>query len=168
MVLKVSFDQFVKVVQQKIGISEVFLSENCGRSRATAGDPVKNLIVAASIEKPFAAAKAELEQQGALVHPGGWADEADDEFEGAMPFVVAVAYRSEESRPGLWVDATFEDHTESECLRRMYEEMTQHQEVKGVSYESFLELLSPNVVLLSPVALRQFAERNELKEENPH
>ena len=160
MVLKVEFKQFAEEAKSRVG-QTVYLSEQPRGCIATAGDPTKDLIVVATAEKSLADARIELENAGLKVSIGLWgaALEFPTGNESQPTYIAAVAYRSAEAKPGLWVDAFVTAPTPQEVLQRLFDEFRQQGEIAEASMEDFLNLASPNVVVVSPDEVRFFLEQ---------
>jgi hypothetical protein len=79
----------------------------------------------------------------------GWLDHRPEVW------VSAVAYRSRESAPGLWVDASAHEPQREEVLEKFYFEMTADGSAGAISYERFMEMAQPNVVIARSGDLEQ-------------
>lgn len=98
-------------------------------------------------------ARTQLERQGLAIWNGAWAVDGSIEDELAPPFpahVAAVAYRTSEDRPGLWVDAFEGAPSEVAVLEAMYDEFVKSGQVDPLPFEAFIEKAKVNVVILSP------------------
>lgn len=156
MVLNVPFEGFAEAMRAHTGAQAAFLSTLGIQTVVTAADPAKGVILRSSARMPLAAARAALESAGVKVHEGSWGEVADG---GAPLWVAAVAYRSSEDTPGLWVDTFETKPTTGQVLSELYEEFRETGEVGDVSMEEFIRLADPNVVVLSPEEQAEFARR---------
>lgn len=151
MVLKVTFEDFAEAVRQYTGGKDAFLAELPSGASATAGSPTSGVIVSAVTELTPAKAKEYLTLAGLKVHEGTWALEADDPIIGGeQAFFCAVAYRSREIMPGLWLDVFPYEPSRADVLRAMYDEFIHNGEMKEVTFDEFVRSSFANVVVLSP------------------
>jgi formate dehydrogenase maturation protein FdhE len=74
-------------------------------------------------------------------------------------YVAAVAYRSSEHKPGVWIDAYPHEPNVQEVLQNLYEEFDENGEIADVSFDDFLRLAVPNVEILGPDQTRYFVRR---------
>lgn len=163
MVLQVDFERFAEEAKARLGAQSAYVRPIPSGSRATAADPEKGLIVAADTPKSPQDAKAALESQGCTVLSGSWSlsDSAIAASLTPETFVAAVAYRSADSKPGVWLDAFVTEPTPQEVLLTLFEEFRANGEVADVAFEEFLRLASPNVVVVRPEQLRYFVEQKQ-------
>jgi len=151
MVLKVTFEDFPGAVQQYTGGRDAFLAELPTGVSATAGNPQTGMIVGAVAEMDEPEARAVLEAAGLKVHEGTWAMEADDPLMGSDEvYFAAVAYRSREITPGLWLDAFPYEPSRADVLRVMYDEFIHNGEMKEVTFDEFVRSSFANVIILPP------------------
>jgi hypothetical protein len=104
---------------------------------------------------PFAEVADALQGAGIEVKKGAWGERA----EGGALWVAAVAYKSAEDTPGVWVDTYESKPSTGQVLAELYEEFRQTGEVGDVSLEEFIRLSDPNVVVLSPEEQAEFAQQ---------
>lgn len=158
MVLRVPFEQFASTVLRRGTGKEVFVCQELGVTLATASNQDKNILIASSTVLPLAEARKTLESSGLDVFDGQWSLEADgvSGLHSKMQ-VAAIAYRSANSMPGLWVDAFPAETTANEALKAMYDEMLENGEIDGISYEEFLRLGEANVLVVPLGQLSEFA-----------
>ena len=101
---------------------------------------------------------------GFNISNGRWTD-GGLEFElgqrSADAFIAAVSYYSKEASPGLWMDAYPTPPTPQIVLRSIYDEFRANDEIGDVTYEEFLRLAHPNVVILSPGEIATFLAQKE-------
>jgi hypothetical protein len=159
MILHVAFEQFAPTVRRLLKTKEVFAKAQGQTVRLTAADPDKPAVVASTAAGPLDAARTRLEEEGLEVLEGewrgkDWAPEADE-----IPcasYIAAVAYSSREPTPGLWVDAYPAAPLPGTVLRAFYDELAGNGEIPEVSFEEFVRLTSPNVVILGPEELQSY------------
>jgi hypothetical protein len=160
MVLRVSFEDFPDAVRQYTGGKDAFLAELPSGAAATAGNPGTGVIVSAHSELPYAEAKAGLTRLGLKIHEGTWALEADDPVYGHdQIYFAAVAYRSRDIMPGLWMDAFPYEPSRADVLRAMYDEFIHTGEMKEVTFDEFVRSSFANVVILSPDHVKGFVTK---------
>jgi hypothetical protein len=156
MVLTVPFEGFVEALRAHSGAKVAYVASLGGRTGVTALDQATGILVRSSTSLGVQEARQTLEGSGVTVREGAWGDWAD------LPqalWVAAVAYKSAEETPGLWVDTYETKPTTGQVLAELYEEFRETGEVGDVSLEEFIRLADPNVVLLSPEEQAEFAQR---------
>jgi hypothetical protein len=154
MVLTVPFEGFVEAAKTHGGLKAAYVTTFGSQTVITAFDPGSGVIVRAHTIEPLGAVRSKLESGGMKVEVGRWGDRAEDP---SALWVAAVAYKSVESMPGVWVD-TFEDEpSKGQVLQAMYDEFRQSGEAEDVLLDEFIELAEPNVVILSPDQQAEFA-----------
>lgn len=160
MTLEVPLEGFAEAVRKLVGPLPIFVSAENGGSRLSAADPGKGIRVVAYTPQDPRTAREELESRGLTAVEGRWIPDDAPAAAGEI-HVAAVAYRTEGKMPGLWVDAFPEAPTAVQAVRAMYDEFRETGEVAEVSFEEFMRLAEPNVVLLAPGELRGFAASKE-------
>jgi len=163
MVLKVDLDQFVEEVQSRFGTKDCYVSPLGRGSVATAADPSNALIVAcASRSEPEALCK-ELEAKSLAPKLGNWslAVEVTVEDMDRPAYIAAVSYHSKEDKPGLWVDAYPNEPSAADVLMSLYNEFRETGELVDITFEEFMRLAHPNVVILNPDQVARFAQQKE-------
>ena len=68
---------------------------------------------------------------------------------------------SERLMPGVWVDAYSEQPSAAMALKGLYDEFRSTGEVGEISFEEFVRLALPNVVIVSPLEIEKFIESKE-------
>lgn len=162
MTLHVPFDQFSRTVQRVLGTKEAYVAASGPGSVVSSAVVEKGFIVVSRTDHSVGAARSKLEHAGLTIHEGNWSLAVDTDLHGedrADPFVAAVAYRSGETTPGVWVDAYPTLPTQIQVLRAMYDEFRQTGELPDVSFEEFVRLSDPNVVIVTPNDLQSFLEK---------
>jgi len=164
MTLHVPFDQFAKTVARILATKSVFVTTHGAGALATAADPEKGIMIVSVSDSTPTATKSKLTHAGLEPLEGSWriSDELPTDEDGQCEaFIAAVAYKSGESMPGIWVDAHSTLPTQVQVLRAMYEEFRQTGELPDVSFEEFVRLSEPNVVVVSPNDIQSFLEKKE-------
>jgi len=162
MVLTVPFEEFAEIASKRLGVREAFVTSRNGRTLITAGEPAKSTVLATWVDKKPADVRKELMGSGLSVHTGAWSldlDSAPHEVEIETVYVAGVAYKSAESKPGIWMDAYSEQPNEATVLRSMFEEFCETGEIADVSFEEFVRLANPNVVILTPDQVKDFIRK---------
>lgn len=154
MVLTVPFEGFAEAAKSHGGLRAAYVTTFGSQTVITAFDPVSGVIIRAHTLEPSSVVRAQLESSGLKTGEGLWGDRSEDP---AALWVAAVAYKSVESMPGIWVD-TFEDEpSKGQVLQAMYDEFRASGEAEDVLLDEFIELAEPNVVILSPDQQAEFA-----------
>lgn len=160
MVLKVTFEDFPESVRQYTNGKDAFLAELPSGVSVTAGNPQTGMIVGAVSELDLEGSRAFLIQNGLRVHDGTWAMEPDDPLMGSDEiYFAAVAYRSRELTPGLWMDAFPYEPSRADVLRVMYDEFIHNGEMKEVTFDEFVRSSFANVVILSPDMIKGYVSK---------
>lgn len=162
MILRVAIADYPKALDRHLGRVPVYVRVVLGVTVITAADPKRDLILRATCDWPKAKVEALLEGSADEVVEGEWIDEGSDDLLATLSetWLAAVAYRSSDKTPGLWVDAYATEPSAGDVLSKMYNEFVDTGEVRDLPLEEFLRITQPNVVLLSPDEQRQFAKRN--------
>jgi|CXWL01.1.fsa_nt_gi hypothetical protein len=157
MVLRVEFEHFVESARRVLDNPIVAITSDRMGSRITATDKSGSHIVSSSSSHPVKKVEADLRKAGFEVILGEWT-ETDSKTDNENFSVAAVAYKSHESMPGLWIEAYSEAPSRATVLREIYDEFCGTGELQGTTLEEFLENTHPNVVVLSPDQIRRFLE----------
>ena len=159
MVLSIAFDQFTAIGQKLQVCPSVCVRPYGAGAIVTAANPTTDVIISSIVGLPVAEVKDKLKSDKWDVVDGQWSTEAVElqEQTTAELTVGAVAYNSKDLKPGLWVDAFTEPQNQTQVLRAMYDELTANGELGDVSFEEFIRLANPNVVILSPADMARFA-----------
>jgi hypothetical protein len=163
MTLHVEFEQFAEAAKRHLKSPYAYISRFENRTHVTAADPIANVMVSASSKLSPEEAKQALIGAGIEVGHGGWAESSHGVSDslGELPYVAAVAYKSAEEMPGLWIDAFLDAPTPATVLKSIYDEFRQTGEVGDMSFEEFIRLANPNVVIVSPPEMERFlSEKN--------
>ena len=157
--LRVPFDQFSETVRRVVGSDEAYVVSTENGCICTAFDTSKKVRVLCKEPGPAKAAKEKLEKSGMKIRTGYWAEGDEDvpEPAPAVPFVAAVSYDATNHHPGVWIDAYDALPTAAQVLRAMYDEFSDTGELQDVSFEEFVRLAKPNVVIVTPSELISYA-----------
>lgn len=131
---------------------------------ATAVHVSEDRMVASSTHLTLTDARKLLEKKGMSIHRGRWSLEVEPELEPLelkSAYIGAVAYETNEGRPGIWVDVYAEMPTQVLVLRALYEEFRSTGELVDVSFEEFVRLGKPNVAIVSPAEITKYLESKE-------
>ena len=160
MTLEVPFEGFAEAARKLAPGLPAFASAENGVIRVTVADPAKAVRVVASSAESLEKVAESLRKEGLTVRQGQWVP--DDAPPAVAEFhAAAIAYRTEGPKPGLWVDAFPEAPTAIQAMRALYDEFRANGEIAEVSFEEFMRLAEPTVVILSPAALKGFAAAKE-------
>lgn len=166
MTLQVPYEQFVDAVARVLAIKEAYVTCHGSVSLVTASSAtVKTVVAALSSGKPEQT-KKELAAKGMEVYDGAWSAEGLTDLGETPPpdvHVAAVAYMSDEGKPGIWVDAYDSSPSPAQVLRGMYEEFRSTGEIADVSFEEFVRLANANVILVSPSQLKAYIQDKTAK-----
>lgn len=159
MVLKVPLEDLPEAMNQ-LGITgPVFVAGLGGRSLVSAAHPERSILLHADAKDVVDDVKAWLAEQGLTALNGCWtADGAETILPTTSFWITAIAYRSHDSKPGLWVDALAFKPSAGEALTKMFEEFRAAGELDGMTIEEFIERADPNVVVLDPDEQARFAD----------
>jgi hypothetical protein len=163
MVLHVPFTSFLELARSW-GVKEAFVSPSGESVIVSAAHPSQPRILKATVRKHAEEVNGDLRNAGLTPYPGQWeAESAENEGQESeeWPFVAAVSYIAAEEMPGVWVDAYKELPAQVTVLRRMYDDFRSTGELDEIPFEEFIRLSHPNVVILSPADLREFARQDE-------
>ena len=162
MVLKVDLLKFSEAARVLLGTEEVFLSPRGSGTWVTAGNPAKDVLLACHSPLAPELVRAELARFNLKVYEGEWAlHDPGPTVEAHESWVAAVAYRSREPMPGLWMDAYADQPTAAQVLKAMFDEFRENGEVGEVTFEEFVRMAEPNVQILSPSQVLDFAMQKD-------
>lgn len=159
MVLRVSAEEFVHEVQTRLKDKKVYVQPSGRHCLASAADPESGLMIEAKFRTSAAKTTEALTGLGLVVKAGLWSTAEGDDIE-VTPYLVAIAYRSEESTPGLWLDADLHEISSAEALKRMYDELRENGEIKAVSFDEFVRVIHPNVMIIPPHQILAWADEH--------
>jgi hypothetical protein len=153
--LRIPLSSFVAACTRH-NIPHVYLHTEMGETELVGWSPTGGSILSSS-----ATPRAEIEQiltQGKIEFSEGRSAEAGAHH---PMWVAAVAYRSRDDAPGLWVDALPHEPRTGDVLERFHRELTEDGEMVGLTLAEFLNLARPTVVVLSPEEQSRFAASHE-------
>jgi hypothetical protein len=155
--LRVPYEEFPDAVRRLLAEPSAYVSTLAGGSLLSAADPGKQLLITAISQKPADEARSDMEQQGLPVYSGSWSSGEGLEGGSLQTHIAAVSYASSGATPGLWVDAFPHLPAQTDVLRAMYDEMLATGEMREVTFDEFIRLSKPNVLILSPEEIAGFA-----------
>ncbi len=164
MTLQVPFEGFALAAQGVAGVKEVYVTGHPSGTIVTCADPAKGVHIVCVCPIKADEVKERLTKEGLTVNEGVWSEEGNISLEAdplSSAFVAAVSYVSNEHIPGVWVDAYPEQPNHVQVLKTMYEEFRQTGELDDVTFEEFIRLANPNVVVVSATALRGYLEAKQ-------
>ncbi len=163
MVLRVEIDRFAEEVRARLEAKECYVAPWGPGSLATAGNADRQLILAAFSSHSVEATTQELTKSGLSVHSGHWALTVEDMIEAQpkVPYIGAVAYRSKDQKPGLWLDAYPTEPSPGEVLMAIFNEFQETGDLAEVSFEDFMKGAHPNVVIMTPDQIGRFLQQKE-------
>lgn len=164
MTLQVSFDQFHETVKRLLKEEEAYVAPHACGSLVTCASPDKVVVVATVTTMNPAKATSALNAAGFKVFEGTWLTPEEimaPDLARKEIYIAAVSYRSAGDKAGIWVDAFPSPPSQMVVLKAMYDEFTETGELHDVPLEEFVQLANPNVVIVSPEQIEDFARRNE-------
>jgi len=170
MTLHVDFDQLITEAKRHIKDPTFYVSRAEGKTRVSAADLQGGLIVSATPNLSVDAAIRELESHGFNAGRGRWSDGVDSASDNSseLPFIAAVAYKSRDDMPGLWVDASLDHPTHASVLKAFYEEFQASGEIGSTTLEEFIRATTPNVVILAPSEIEKYLnDKNPCEDKTP-
>ncbi|MES1228047.1 MAG: hypothetical protein ABUL72_05205, partial [Armatimonadota bacterium] len=124
---------------------------------ASSADPKVPLTVLSSAALSLREAEKVVTDAGLEVRLGEWGSiEGEEE---APYWLGVVAYKSDEAKPGLWVEAFLQEPTPSFVVESMLEEFRRHGIVKDVTLESFTAQADLNAMVFAPEELAAMAAK---------
>jgi len=161
MTLQVPFRNFISAVSRHLERPLVYMHRDGAHTTLSAADPGRGVVVTTTTDEPLTRIKERLDHEGFSVSDGCWTEGhlARQESESHETYVGAVAYRTRDESPGLWVDAFPNEPTPAVVLQAIYAEFETHGEMGEVSFEEFLKLAKPTVVIISPEQIANFVRQ---------
>ena len=157
MVLTVPIDDFAEAVKRHTSGNDAYLAVVGGRTVATAIESDKALLVRSETDETVESTNQRLTSAGMKVLKGHWGDPSQDKTE--QYWIGAVAYKSAEDTPGLWVHAFATKPSTGQVLAALYDEFRDSGDIGEVPLEEFIRLADPNVVVLSPEEQTDFGSK---------
>ena len=164
MTLQVAFDQFAETVKRLLKHEEAYVAPHTLGAIVTSAKPEREIVVASISKLLPDAASDELKKEGLAVFSGTWLTPEEvitPDMVSSETFIAAVAYRSAGEKAGLWVEAYPVLPTQVTVLKTMYEEFRQTGETEDVTFEEFVQVANPNVVIVSPSEIESFLRQKE-------
>ena len=164
MTLQVAFDQFAETVKRLLKHEEAYVAPHTIGSIATSAKPSADVVVASVTRLSPEAAGSALKEAGLAVFGGTWLTPEEvmtPEINPVETYVAAVSYRSSGDKAGVWVDAYPSLPTQVAVLKAMYEEFRETGEMADVTFEEFVQMANPNVVVVTPAEVESFLREKE-------
>lgn len=162
MTLSVPFDQFAHEVKERLPKQPVYLRWKHGHVHASCGDPSLPLLVLSTGNLSLAEAEKRLAGEGIEVRRGHWGD-VDPEDDAPL-WLGIVAYRSDEAKPGLWVEAFPVEPTSALVVETMLEEFRRQGLVGDLTLDQFIAKADLHTMVFAPEDLAQMATREAAAE----
>lgn len=166
MVLNVAFEQLAEEAKRHGVKPWAYVSDTNSGSLVTLADPAHRLMIQAATRLKGERLSSALVGQGLLVAHGRWLpDPLAGEIQiQEMLWTASVAYKSATDKPGLWVHGYRGAPSAGDVIRDFYEEMTRESGLVGISLESFVAAVDPNVVITGPDELAALAAGSDGRE----
>ncbi len=161
MTLHVELDSFAEETKRHTGGQLAYISRLENKTHVTSANPATGIVVSASTKLSLDETRKALADQGMQVSNGAWestGSRASDSL-GELPFIAAIAYKSSEEMPGIWVDAFEDQPSPATALKAIYDEFRETGEVGDISFEEFVRLANPNIAILHPADIERFLEK---------
>lgn len=165
MVLRVEVERFAAEVRSRLAVTDVYVTPHGTGSLGTAAHPDRDLVICCLCHRTAQELKRQLEADGLTAHAGAWSLEGEDPIalQQNEGWIAAVAYRTAEAKPGLWLDAYPAEPSPAEVLMNLYEEFRETGELGDYSFEDFMRQANVNVIIVGPEEAARFVERNAAK-----
>lgn len=160
MVLRVPFELFAEVLRKYGEENLAFLDLQDGEVVVTASLKSSSGFIESIAVDPQEEVRRALAELGVEVRDGRWTVGGEEGPESRGAFIAAVAYKSRDAMPGIWVDAFPDSPTPALVLRRMYDEFVENGEVGEITFEHFIQAANPNVLVLTPDEIARFRKMN--------
>lgn len=162
MILRVKLEDFAAAARRYALADEAFISDVVGGVSISAVNVSADVMVTTSTDLDLEETRQFLEQAGLTVRDGQWASDLDQPEQALADLhIAAVAYRSNESMPGLWMEAYPTAPTPADVLLDMYQEFVSTGELREIGIDEFKKLANPNVLILGPEEIRSFALKQQ-------
>ncbi len=160
MTLEVSFTEYAETVARMLPGTDVYVAKHAHGALITAADAKQHLVVACVHTASAETTQKALEKAGLTCRSGSWFDPESPAMSHAHAevYVGAVAYKTGEATPGIWVDAYASLPTQMMVLRQMFDEFVATGELGEATFEEFTKHADPSVVILAPSELSRFIE----------
>lgn len=164
MTLHVSLEQFTETAKRVLGHGDAYIHTSHHGTSITAVHQTLDRIVSCWTPLSVNDVRKRLEKEGVKLFDGVWAHDGEipsGYSELASVHIAAVSYRGEGEQPGVWIDAFEAQPTQVQVLKGLYEEFKSTGEMPEVSFEEFVRLAKPNVVIASPAEIAGYLEAKE-------
>lgn len=162
MTLHVELDSFAEETKRHTGEQLAYISRLENKTHVTSANPATGIVVSATTKLSMDETRKSLTDQGLKVIHGVWestGSRASDGL-GELPYIAAIAYKSSEDIPGIWVDAFEDQPSPATALKAIYDEFRETGEVGDISFEEFVRLANPNIAILHPTDIERFLDKH--------
>ncbi len=167
MQLRTDWDGFIGELQNRwVNGATVYLARDGQFTILTTLDPEDKTIFSARVTDSLESVSSKLQKLGHTCRNGIWTTESGTPMLEEL-HIAAVAYKSDESQPGLWVDCYPHAPTHSEIISNLLEEFNADGTLETKDNEIFVKIASPTVVVLTPAQIQQFLGRNQPSVDEP-
>lgn len=163
MTLRLEFNDFLEEANSRSTGNKVFASGRGHDWTLTAAVPAENLILTTRSSLDYETLADRVAKAGLNLRQGSWTESEDaggGSSSGAF-CIAAVAYRSSETKPGLWVEAFPNKPTTADVLNAIFQEFTDQGDIRSLSLEQFIRISEPNVVILEPHEIDAFLAKKQ-------
>jgi hypothetical protein len=164
MTLHVPIDRFPETAKRVLDSTEAYVAAHSGGAVATACSVAGTTLVRSFVKSSVEETMNLLRESGFEVYEGAWSHDEGNGFEpddAGAAYVAAVAYESDEDKPGLWIDAYGSAPTPMQVLKSLFDEFRDTGELDEISFEEFVRQANPNVVIVSPSELQSFLTQKD-------
>lgn len=161
MTLHVDLESFAAETKRHTGGQLAYISRMENKTHVTSASPTSKIVVSASTKLSLEETKLMLNEQGLEVVHGVWEEAGSTSADslGQLPYIAAIAYKSGEEMPGIWVDVFTDPPSPAIALKGIYDEFRETGEVGDISFEEFVRLANPNIAILNPNDIERFLGR---------
>lgn len=138
----------------------IYLSRDGRYTVLTHLDPTDQILFRCEHAIPLEEATSALATLGHTCRTGVWSTETEHQSLDEL-YIAAIAYKSDETQPGLWIDAYDYPPNPSEVLSKLLEEFNAEGTLDHADNETFTKLAKPNIIILSPEDIQNFLAQNQ-------
>lgn len=148
-----TLEEFADAVRRILGTHDAYFVGRNGGTLLTAVKESHSHMVQCWVNTSPEKVREELAKRDIVTHPGRWSlsmEPEQDDPGHTEAFIAAVAYKSGEDTPGVWLDPYRTLPTSIQVIQNLYNEFRSTGELGEVSLEEFINKAHPNVVILRP------------------
>lgn len=138
----------------------IFLARDGRFTVLTASDTQDGIIFRCKHAIALEEARHLLQTLGHTCQNGVWSSETEHQSLDEL-YIAAVAYKSDEKQPGLWVDVYNHYPTPSTVLSKLLNEFNSDGTLDQADNDTFQKIANPNVVILTPEQIQHFLGQNQ-------